>query len=425
MIRLLFLLFLFCSVSVSAATLPDPLNLQQAMALATDKQHYQIIEAQAAITEAQSDIEQAESKLGFMAQIELEAAYIEPSRIAFDQSRNDSSASLRLIKPLYDFGATDNALLAANIEQDALQNHMHFIIAQRKFDIAQQFFEVILSDLKYAWDNETMAAAYVRFDSDKDRHALSQLSDVELLESENRYLNILNVRSFSEIQQRHSRATLAELLNQPSQLPDNLTTPKFSFLQKNLPEYELLLDKIMLNNPQLKLAQKQLDAANKRMTAASKQFGPRLNAELKVSEYARTKGSNDDWRVQLNLVVPLYENSGIKKDITKARANWLKKSALLLKIKTQLRKQALSLWQNIGLLSQRQKQLQTTQEFRELDLDKSRALYEMEVKTNLGTSMAAISEIQYRQAKNNFELALSWMQLQLLVGKSDIMQTSL
>ncbi len=414
--------FLCCLIYlpvVVAESLPDPLSLEQAMGMADDAQYYQLIEAQSSIVRAQSELERAEAGLGFRAQLEVEAAYINPSPIAFDQSSNDSRISLRMIKPLYNFGASTENILAAQTEQLALQNYMPFIIGQRKIDIARQFFEVILSDLKYAWDNEAMAVAYIRFETVQDRHALSQISDVDLLESESNYVDVLHQRQLSEMNQRHSRAILADLLNRPAELPSNLKMPVLDFSQQIPTDYSLLLDQVMMNNPQIKLANKQMQAASQRVSAAENKFGPRLDAEIKVSEYARVKGSNDEWRAQLNLIVPLYENSSIKRDISKARAGWLQQRANLLNIKINLRKQILKLWQTVNVLNQRQEQLLTSQDFRELRLDKSRALYEMEVETNLGNSMVAISEIQYKRAKNNFELALARMQLRLLSGEVD------
>jgi len=266
-----------------------------------------------------------------------------------------------------------------------------------------------------------MAVEYIRFESAQDRHALSQVSDVDLLESENNYIDILHQRQLSEINQRHSRAVLAELLNRPTELPSNLNYPLLDFSKIEILDYPELLERIMLNNPQVELAKKQLEAASQRVSAAGKKFGPRLDAEVEVSEYSRVAGSHDEWRAQLNLVVPLYENSSIKKDVSSARADWLKQRASLLSIEINIRKRVLALWQKINVLSKRKKQLETSQEYRELRLDKSRALYEMEVQTNLGSSMVAISEIQYKKAKNDFELFLAMMQLRLLSGETGLL----
>lgn len=413
---------LISSIAVQAeglSPLPEPLSLQQAFEFAAEADSYDLLAAESAIEYSTSQLQNAESSLGFSAQLELEAAYIEPSELAFDQSSNDSGATLRLKKPLYDFGGSNNNIEAATIEQQALKQNLSYVIAQRKITIAHYYFNVLLADLKYIWDNEALAIAYVRNDALKDRHSLNQISDLELLESENRYLDTLHSRNLSEMQQRTSRAALAEILNRPGQLPSNLQRPNLEFSRQALPDYPEVLEQVVQNNPQIQLAQHQLQAAEQRVQAEDQQFKPLLNAELAVSEYARTKTS-DDVRASINLVIPLYESQSIKSRVSKARSAWLKQRSELLNMQSTVRTQALNLWQRIAILQKRHQQLITAQDFRELTLDKSRALYEMEVKTDLGDSMIAISEIQYKRAKNEFELATAWMQLSLLMGQTDV-----
>ena len=251
------------------------------------------------------------------------------------------------------------------------------------------------------------------------------ISDVDYLESESKYLDSVNKRNISQVNQRYNRSVLAGLINKPFELPENLKKPSFDFSKQVSLEYDELIKNVMDNNPQIILAEKQLDAASKVKTAVSKQFLPRINAEIEVSENSGGFETKDDWRAGISFIVPLYENQNMKSEVSKARANWLKEQAKLFKIQIKVRNQALKLWQEISTLSERRKQLATTQEYRELNLDRSRALHEMEVKTNLGSSMAAISEVQYKQAKNDFSLALSWMQLRHLAGKQNLMKTSL
>ena len=181
---------------------------------------------------------------------------------------------------------------------------------------------------------------------------------------------------------------------------------------------------MLLNNLQVKQAEQQQQAAEQRVMAEHQQLRPLLSAELKLYESSRIK-SSDDMRASLNLSMPLYESSSVKSRISMARAALLKQRASLLKVKSKIRKQALSLWQQIDVLNKRRLQLQAAQELYELQLDKSRALYDMEVKTDLGTAMVAISEIRYTRAKNEYELALAWMQLRLLAGETDIMSATL
>jgi len=408
-------------VVYAAQPLPDPLTLEQAMQFADDAESYALIDAQSTIEFSRSELQRAESALGFRAQLELEAAYAEPSAITYiyDRSPNDSSATLRLSKPIYDFGGSQKKIEAASLEQQAWQANLPYIVAQRKLSIARDFFEVILADLKYVWDNEALAVAYVAYDAVQDRHALNQISDLELMASETAYLETLHARNLSEAQQRQSRALLAETLNRPRQLPSNLQRPALSFVNQPLPDYATIMEKVAQNNPYIKLAEAKLLAAQQRLEAEGRQMRPLLSAELAMSEYARERTS-EDLRASLNLVVPLYESRSIKSAMARARSVWMKQRAEALNTKIQMRQQALQLWQRIDVLQKRYQQLLSTQAFSELSLDKSRALYEMEVETDLGDSMIAISEIQYKRAQNEFELVLSWMQLQLLMGETDL-----
>jgi len=137
---------------------------------------------------------------------------------------------------------------------------------------------------------------------------------------------------------------------------------------------------------------------------------------VEVSEYSRQASSNDDWRASLNLTIPLLENEAMKSEVARYRSQWLKLRAMLLEEQTRVRYRILKLWQNIGLLKTRREQMQVKQDYRELTLDRSRALYEMEATTDLGDAMVAISEVRYRQAETDFKLALAWMELNLLLG---------
>lgn len=129
------------TVVSAAQPLPDPLTLEQAMQFADDADSYALIEAQSSIELSRSELQRAESALGFRAQLELEAAYIEPSAITYDQSSNDSSATLRLSKPIYDFGGSQQKIEAASLEQEAWQAYLPYIVAQRKLSIAREFLK--------------------------------------------------------------------------------------------------------------------------------------------------------------------------------------------------------------------------------------------------------------------------------------------
>jgi outer membrane protein TolC len=416
----LFLLTCQCLITdVSAQQgLPDPLSLDQAMGFASDMNHASLMSAQAIIEQAESELSAARSPSSLQAELILEAAYIEPSSFSLDQDHDDNTARLRVHRQLYDFGQSDLKISSASEQLASSKQHLDYLKGLRQIDIARHFFQVILADLKYAWDNEAMAVAYVNYDRAQDNHALNRISDVALLAAENAYQDIRYQRYISEAGQRSSRALLAEVLNKPGNLPANLQIPRLQYHQREVPDYESLLAQAMQNNGQLQRLDSRVESTHKMMQAARQQLRPKLNAAVEVSEYSRIASSNDDWRASLNLTIPLLETEAMKSDVARYRSQWLEQRAMLQEEQARVRQRVLKLWQNINLLKTRREQMQVKQDFRELSLDRSRALYEMEFTTDLGDAMVAISEVRFKQAETDFQLALAWMELNLLLGHS-------
>lgn len=399
------------------APLPEPLNLEHAQSLAADGSHAVLLDADAQLEQARADIQQAEANYALQSELEIRAGWFEPSSFSLDQDGDDHLARLRVSKPLYDFGQTEKKIQAAKNEQQATQDTIDYLVKKRRLQISRDFFAVILADLKFAWDNEDMATAYIRFDRAQKRHSLGQVSDVELLAVEHDYESVKNRRYESESEQFLRRVALAESLNRPGELSSALIRPELDDHKRVLPEYEALLEMALENNPQSRRLNAMVDAAQMRLQAARQQTRPRIDAYFEVSEYTRDSGSNDDWRATLNLTLPLLEHEGMQAEISRLRSTWLKRRAMLLDMQSRVRQRVLQLWQQIQLLKNRRQQMLQAMDYRELDLDRSRTLYELEVKTNLGNAMVAISEARFNQTKTEFDLALAWMELELIVGK--------
>ena len=51
-------------------------------------------------------------------------------------------------------------------------------------------------------------------------------------------------------------------------------------------------------------------------------------------------------------------------------------------------------------------------------LDRSRALYQLEVKTDFGDAMTRSHEAHLDQIKNKFSIALAWARIEALLGKT-------
>lgn len=398
------------------SSLPEPLTLEYVVQLADDTEHPRLMLAEARLLEADAELKQALAGYALELDLRLEAARVEPSELATNQDKEDHKAILQLRKPLYDFGQTGDKTEAAEELRQAVDNDRLYVVQQRKIEITRHYFQVLLADLKYAWDNEDMSIAYIRYDQAQDRHALGEISDIELLTSQNNYEEVRHRRYVSESNQYLTRVALAEVINRPGQLSSNLKMPDFRIWRYELPESSLLIEESLQHNPEMKLQSAQVAASYKQLESARKQNRPRLEAGMEYMEYARDTPSREDWRVELNLIIPLFEHEGMQAKIAEARANWLNNRARLLDIQARIRQRVLNLWQQIYLLKTQRQQRRVAMELRELELDRNRAMYEMELKTDLGDAMVAVSEVRYLQAKTEFELALAWMELDLSLG---------
>ena len=69
------------------------------------------------------------------------------------------------------------------------------------------------------------------------------------------------------------------------------------------------------------------------------------------------------------------------------------------------------------VLNARYEASQAFADYRELYMDRSRALYELEVKTDLGDAMIQISASHLRSARQQFELSLLLAQINFLAGE--------
>ena len=401
-----------------SGALPSPLMLLQAITIGTTEVHPEILVARAREASARAQILRAESAYALEAEINLEAARIEPAANAFDSSPNDNKASLNIRKPLYDFGYTSSRLEAAQTGVDAEQFEYQHALAMQQLAITRSFFDAILSDIKFAWDNEAMAMLYVRVDKTRDRYDLKQVSEVDLLKAETDYQQLLTVRRNTEIRQRISRAQLADTINRPGELSADLVAPEISFEKLQLPDPEVLVKRALAANFELRAQIKRVEASAAAMDAARKKSRPTLGAEIEVAEYSRELPSREDWRAAINLKIPLYENALVKSDIADRRARWLQQQALFYQLQSEVRRQVYTHWMSLNGFITKAAELETAAQAAERALDKSRGEYELELRTDYGDTLVNTSRVRYEQARNRFDMIIAAMQLALLSGEA-------
>ena len=419
-LKLQCLILSMCSVSISFVTaeekFPDTITLEYALQRA-ESDHPDIEQAQAALEIAESERLLAESLTGTNVSLQTRLRYVEPNSSIADQTHNDSSIGLYVNKNLYDFGRSETATRAADFAIKSEKIGLTSTRNLRRLDIMRSYFDVILADMAYLRDNEDMATAYVALDKARDRKDVGQLSDVDVLELENKYQQVRLRRYRSDNQQRSTRSMLAIAMNQPGHLPGTLEKPALPSLKRPIPDIDKIHKLAKDNNPGLRTAKARLEAAQARLENARTGDNPTLSGEFEVSENNREVGSRDKARIGLQLNIPLSSGGTSRASIAKEHANVRIERANYALQRTKVEQTALDIWLELKNLKAQREQAIAQLNYRELYLDQRRAFYELETKTNLGDAMVQISEAQRFLKQTEFDIAYRWAQLDALMGK--------
>ncbi len=398
-----------------ADPLPSPLTLEQALRIA-DEAHPERMLADASLEQARARYRQTRAaddmELGFTAELRA----IDPSEIALDQTHNDSLARLNLSKQLYDFGRTAHREEAAEAALASREWQLQEVRQQRHLEVMQRFFGVLLADLKYSRDNEAISIAYIRYDRALNRQELGKASDIEVRELESLYQQSRRQLAVSRNQQRITRQQLAISLNRPTDLPADLATPEFE-VQPIDQEVERLVEGALANNPHLRSLRAEVEAARKQLQASEAEDNPVLRGELEAATYKRELGGRDPLSAALVFELPLYTGNRRDARTAEQRALVQQKEAELAIYGLQLRQQVLDIWMELDRLRLGAEELQVTSDYRDLYLDRSRTLYELDMQTDLGDSMTQIADIQWRRAENKYDTLLLQSRLKALTGE--------
>lgn len=406
---------IFLSVVCSPA-LAGTLTLEAALA-AAESAHPDLLMAEADRDSASADRDIASSSQDTRIDLEGILRSGRPTTGEPDFT-SDNSVRLTARKTLYDFGRSSNAELAAKSELKAREADLTTTLDQRRLDIMARYFDVLLADMQYTVDNELMAVYYVNFDQGKDRLAQGQISSVELAELQSRYRDILEKRNASAQRQRITRAMLANAMNRSGVLPGDLEDPTLSGNQRVLPDYETLLPILLSNNPRLHAQQEMLAASQQRVEALRAENGPTLDAEVQAADYSRSATTRDNLSAGLILSWPLYQGNRSDSRVAREMARFNKLQAGTAKLKMDLTQALLETCLDITQLqSTARSAARGYTEYRDLQLERSRGLYELELKSNLGTSMVETSDAKLRARRNEYQLALGFAHLEALLGK--------
>ncbi len=412
-------LFIFSGVSNAAdqPTLPQPLTLQAALQYASKSDHYQLQSANEKLKQALAESQQSSSVSDISVNLGGRLRKVGVSDYAVDDNDNDSMVSLFIRKPLYDFGKTSTRESLSQLNSELKQLEKDYLIEQRQLSITQKYFDVLNADNEFLRHNEDLAIGYIRYDHARENKELGLSSELEVLEAQVAYEAIRQNRYNSENMQRLTRILLAEELGFPESPPSEVAIPKqFSTVEIG-DDVDKLVAQAFTHSLLLKIQQKKLDIAMQSIQLARHTSGPRLDAEIEFSDYSRGGATRDDWRASIYFDVPLYAGSVEKSAIDIATAQYRQVLSDLHMVRSEIRINVLRLWQSIRQNELRLAGELINQNFRDMNLDRSRAEYDLEFNTDLGDSMVQFSDSRMKTYEARFSLEMAWRTLQKLVGE--------
>lgn len=404
---------LTCAIAAPASA--APLTLDEALATAgAPHPDRRIAESDLAL--ARADRQQAESRQDF--NLYLEGA-VRTGRRPGGDWEPDNVARIVARKPLYDFGRTNQAIVAADQEVAAREATLFNVQNLRRIDIMARYFDTLLADMQYAADNELMAVTYIAFDNARKRFEVGQISQPELMRIEASFQDVRERRNAGLQRMSSARQKLAHAMNRPGELPSELVDPALKDNARAVPEYEALAAWAMQKNPRILAAQAQLSAVEARVASLRAESRPTLDAEVAGGSYSRASATRDDLSAGLVVSIPLYQGGRIDARVARERANKERLAAELEKLKRDLSETLYTTLQEVTWLRDSAREAADKQiEFRDWMLERARAEYELELKTNLGASMAETQLASMRRKQVEYRLALALARLEALSGGS-------
>lgn len=397
---------------------PDVLSLEFALSRLS-LEHPDLQLANAALANARARQLLAESRYGLEASLEGRLRWIEPSTLAADQSSDDHRLGLFASKPLYDFGRSSAFAEAASNAVSGEEYLLREAVNQHRLRTMSAYFDVLLADLGKARDEEAMSGAFIRADRAEDRNKLGQLSDIDLFEARSEYQRVRENWYRSRDAQRTTRARLAEVLDRPGQLPAELAAPLLPDNAREVPaEIDAWLAEAEQGNPLLAGLRMQLASAEQNHKAAQAHDNPLLLGEAELAEYSRDTGSTDAWRAGLRLKVPLVSGARARAQRAQSHSELIRAGARLEQARRSIQQALLEQWAALRTLKVSQERASALVDYRNLYLDRSRALYELEVKSDLGNAMTLTSGARLESARVEYALALAWAQVDALLGRT-------
>lgn len=411
-------------VAANADSLPEPLTFEAALDTARNPAHFDLVQIEQQLQALRAELGIKQGEYGFS--IDLTGRFREVGTSDFalpGDDDGDNAASLIVSKPLYDFGLQNSRESYLALQMQALEQQKYLMLERRRLNIMEKYFAVLNADNDFITENEALAIGFIRYDNAVEDQELGLVAEIEVLRLQSEYELIRQRRSLAVHQQRLTRALLAEAMGYPGQLSSDLEIPVIDW-QRNLPDdLDAMVAQALTYSPEARLANARARAAQAAIGIAESSNNPSLDLELEVSSYERDSRLRDDWRASLYFEIPIYSAADSEK-IDLAQAKHRLALADQQQSQSHLRLEVLELWQKIQQLQLKIQGHAIEQDYRDRYLDRSRAEYELEFKTDLGDSMVLYSRSNSQRLRSIYAYELAYQRLSALVGSEFLNQST-
>jgi CheY-like chemotaxis protein len=408
-----YLLLGFFSASVLAAEIPNPLSLKQALKIGNN-QSLEVQKQRLNIKTEQNNLQTARADFDVQANLDLQLA----KRDDDDASINDSHAFIYLEKTLFE-QRIDTNIDSAKQAIMSSEQALNLLQKEKNIDIMQRFFDVILIDMQLETTLERLAISAIRANDIQDDFAIQKAAEVTLLEK--RVITQLDVSKRIKIEAKQilKRAQLADILGiSYENRPDDLLKPKLShYFSKAINSLDNLRKSAFKNNAELQIMHRNLASLKRQIDAHNADYGVVVKGNVRIGEQAYLRDKYGKLRFGISLTMPLgYDNSQQLK-ITELSIQSQQIELDIKQFKQNLSAQVLTFWLRLNELKQVQKSLITELDYRDLYLERARALYEMELENDIGDALTEFTNSEYKLAKNTFDFVIVFEKLALLTGE--------
>ena len=404
-----------------APAMADRLTLEEVLAHA-EQAHPDLDLARARHDTARAEALLADSLDDF--RVTLDASLRGGRNAIYDDGyRPDHFIRLNARKTLYDAGRQAASSEAGARESDAFALRVLDARAQRRLTLMTRYFDLLLAEMRDVAETERMTVAYLNWDKARERQDVGQVALWEVAELEARYLAALTHRNDVRRGLREKRAALAQAMNRPGMLLDELVDPVLADNDRPLPELETLLTRARENNPRLLAQRGLLAGARHRLDGVRADNRPSIEFEAEAAAWKREATARDDLRAGVNFVWPLWQGGGRDARMAREQARFHELQAQHDKLEMEIELALRETWEEIQLLrGVARRDAEMNVRYRDLSLERARAEYEMELKTDIGNSMAETQVAQLGKRAVEYRLALAWNRLEALLGGSEVLR---